>query len=314
MKIGFVMNPLAQVNIHADTTFALMDAAQKRGHALFTIDHLDAMAYEAGAPHAHMVPVTVQRVEGDHFNASAPSYGPMTQLDAVFMRTDPPFDITYLHATHYLSLLEAQGTLVLNRPRGLQGANEKLYTLNFPSLMPTTIVTRDRDRIRRFMVEQGGRCIVKPVDGHGGSGIFLVQEGDRNLNAILEVATGEGREQVMCQRYVPEARQGDKRILMLDGEPLGAILRVPREDDNRGNIHVGGTVQAGSLTARDREICALVGPKLREDGLFFVGLDVLGDYLTEVNVTSPTGIQEMSRLNGEDYADQVIAWIEAKRA
>ena len=191
-------------------------------------------------------------------------------------------------------------------------ANEKLYALRFPDVMPRTLVTRSAARIKEFLSELGGRCILKPIDGHGGAGIFMLEEGDRNVNAIIEVSTREGRDAVMCQAYVPEARDGDKRILLLDGEPLGAILRVPQEDDNRGNIHVGGTVARGELTERDRAIIAAVAPSLREDGLHFVGIDVLGDYLTEINVTSPTGIQEMTRLDGVDYPDRVIEWAEGR--
>lgn len=309
MKIGFIMDPIELVNIDADTTFAFMYAAQQRGHEVFYLRMQDLSAHGA-TPHGRWRRATLQRKRGEHVTLGEEQRGPLSELDVVFMRKDPPFDVAYLHACHLLELAERQGCRVINRPRGLMAANEKLYALNFEAVSPVTCVTSDAAEIKAFLADAGGRCILKPVDGHGGSGVFMIQSQDRNLNAIIEVSTREGREAVICQRYVPEAREGDKRILLLDGEPLGAILRVPREDDNRGNIHVGGSVVKTELTAREREICEAVAPRLREDGLWFVGLDVIGGYLTEVNVTSPTGIQEMSRLDGVDGADQVIAWAE----
>lgn len=312
MKMGFIMDPIEQVGIHADTTFAFMIASQARGHEVYYLRMQD-MTFDHGEVYGVITPCTVRRVEGDHYTLGQPRYAPLRELDVIWMRKDPPFDIPYLHATHYLGLVEAQGTLVVNKPRGLQLANEKLFTLYFQDLMPKSVITRDAKRIVEVVDELGGQCILKPVDGHGGEGIFLLKKGDKNLKAIIEMMTKNGQEAVICQEYLPAIRQGDKRIIMLNGQPLGGILRVPKEDDNRGNIHVGGTVQKAELTPRDLEICAQVGPTLAKEGLWFVGLDVIGDHLTEINVTSPTGIQEMSRLNGIDGADMVIAWAEQQR-
>ena len=313
MKIGFVMDPIEQVNIDADTTFAFMFAAAQRGHEIYYIP-MQSIRVQARRVHALTTRCTVHREAHRHYEPlEASSWQPMGELDVVFMRKDPPFDVAYLHATHYLQLVEQEGTLVVNKPRGLQLANEKLFALNFPDALPQTIVSAQADHILDFVEQVGGKAILKPIDGHGGSGIFMLESQDRNNNAIIETMTRDGSEKVMCQAYIPAARKGDKRIILLDGVPLGGILRVPQEHDHRGNIHVGGTVERAELTPRDLEICAMVGPRLREEGLWFVGLDVIGDFLTEINVTSPTGIQEMSRLNGVDGAGEVIAWAESMR-
>jgi glutathione synthase len=229
------------------------------------------------------------------------------------MRKDPPFDDTYLHATQLLELARGR-TVLVNDPRGLRDANEKLYALHFPAVTPPTLVTREAARIKAFVREHGGRAVIKPLDGAGGRGVFVLSADDKNTNAIIETSTDEGRRAAMVQRYIPEVRQGDRRILLLDGEPLGGILRVPADDEARSNIHVGGRVVQHALTARDREICATIAPRLRADGLAFVGIDVIGDYLTEVNVTSPTGIQELDRLDGQDATGRTVAWIESKVA
>jgi glutathione synthase len=230
------------------------------------------------------------------------------------MRKDPPFDLEYYFATQVLSLVDPTHTFVINDPRGLREANEKLYALNFPTLIPPTLVTRDADRLKGFMGEMGGEMIVKPLDFAGGAGVFHLHRADRNLNALLETATVHGTRMVMAQRYLPEARTGDKRVIVLDGKPLGATLRVPREDETRANIHVGGTCEHAPLTLRDREICATIDPRLRADGLHFVGLDVIGDWVTEINVTSPTGVQEINTLDGVRLESQVIDFVEARAA
>ena len=309
MKIGFVMDPVEKVNVREDTTFALMVAAQAAGHQVFYIkpSELGARGDRCVAP---LREVTVRVDPGDKVTFGPVTLGPVDELDCVWMRKDPPFDTTYLYETNLLELAQRKGCLVLNEPRGLRAANEKLYALHFPEAIPDTVVTSDSKEIRRFMEDHQGRCVLKPLGGHGGEGIFVADVGDRNLNAIIEISTESGGLPVMCQQYLPAARQGDKRILMLDGEVMGAILRVPREDEHRSNIHVGGTVEKTQLSPREEEICNLVGPRLVEDGLYFVGLDVIGERLTEINVTSPTGIQEMSRLDGVDGPGQVIKWIE----
>jgi glutathione synthase len=216
----------------------------------------------------------------------------------------------FFFSTHLLSLVSEQKCFVMNNPRGLREANEKLYALRFPEQIPQTLVTSDMQRLKDFMEEHGGEMIIKPLDGCGGSGVFYLNTQDRNTNSILEAATDNGRRMVMGQRYLPEIRQGDKRIIVLNGEPLGAVLRVPLEEETRGNIHVGGQCVRAEVTERDQEICAALAPLLREDGLYFVGLDVIGNYLTEVNVTSPTGIQEINALNGARLEAQVIDFIE----
>lgn len=313
MKMGFVMDPVEEVNIREDTTFALMLAAQARGWEIFYIRprDLEAEGDEALAP---VHPLEVRRDPDDKADVGDPTRRPLHQLDCVWMRKDPPFDEEYLYQAHLLELAESKGCLVLNRPDGLRAANEKLYSLHFPSLIPETVVTRRADRIKEFIAEHGGRGVVKPLRGHGGEGVLVLDESDGNLNALIEISTDHQSKPVMCQRYLPEARQGDKRILLLDGQPLGAILRVPGDDEHRSNIHVGGDVYKTTLTDRERHICETVGERLVEDGLYFVGLDVIGDRLTEVNVTSPTGIQEASRFDEVDYSERVIEWVESKLA
>jgi len=313
MRIAFVMDPIESVNIHADTTFDFMCAAKERGHEVFYVRMQDIEARDDEA-WSLVYPCDVRREEGNHYTLSDVQHIGLHTLDCIFMRKDPPFDIAFLHAVHLLELAEEKGVLVMNKPSGLRAANEKLYGLHFPGAIPDTIVTKRATEVKAFAESQGGKCIIKPLDGHGGAGVFLFDLTDRNANALLEMTTKDGKEYLMCQKYIPAARKGDKRILMLDGTPIGAIMRVPPEEDNRGNIHIGAVVQKTELTPRDLEICAMVGPRLKRDGLWFVGLDVIGDYLTEVNVTSPTGIQEMSRLNGVAGSAKVIEWIEEKIA
>jgi glutathione synthase len=234
-------------------------------------------------------------------------------VDAVFVRTDPPFDDNYLWTTQLLEVVRHE-TLVVNDPRGLQHANEKLYTTYFPELMPATLVTSFKDLIKAFVTRVGGVAVIKPLDGRGGEGVLVLREGDPNVNAIIEATTKNGRRAAMVQVFLPEVKVGDKRILLLDGEFLGAVLRVPASDEIRSNLRVGGRGVAAGLDAEDRAIVERLGPKLREDGLHFVGIDVIGGKLTEVNVTSPTGIQSMSRLDGKNYSAQVIDWVERRAA
>lgn len=313
MKIGFVMDPLTTVNVYADTTFSLMLAAQERGHEIFYLRPEDLSA-EADVAFGLLYPVTLRVDPNDSHTFGEAIHAELHSLDCIMMRKDPPFDVPYLYDVAFLELAQQHGCLILNRPHGLRAANEKLYSLHFKDAIPPTIVTNRAERIKEFIKEQGGSAILKPLGGHGGSGILVVTEGDRNLNAMIEISTNLEREHVMCQAYIPAAREGDKRIIMLDGKPLGAILRVPLETEHRSNIHVGGRVVKTELSERDLEICNIVGPRLVKDGLTFVGLDVIGGYLTEVNVTSPTGIQEINRLDNVDASGQVIAWIEDKIA
>ena len=235
------------------------------------------------------------------------------EVDAIWVRKDPPFDSGYLYCTLLLDTVKTD-TFVLNDPNGLRAANEKLYACRFPELMPKTLVASEKARIKRFVASVGGRAVIKPLDGAGGEGVMTLTEGDLNLNAIIELTTHHGRRLAMVQEFLPAVREGDKRILLLDGQLLGAILRVPQQGDVRSNIHVGGSVVQAKVTEEERRIIETVAPSLREDGLYFVGLDVIGGKLTEVNVTSPTGIQQMTRLDGVNYPAQVIAWIEARVA
>lgn len=311
LRFAFIMDPIQDVLIDKDTTFVFMLEAQRRGHELAYIEMGD-LFIERTTPMARTRRVELRREEGNHFTFLGQTTEPLGGFDVIFMRKDPPFDIAYLHATQLLDLVQAAGAVVLNTPGGLRAANEKLFALNFSSVIPATLVSQDAERLKAFLEELGGEMIIKPVDGHGGAGIFYVQREDRNLNSILETATKEGREPIIAQQYLPAVRQGDKRLIMLNGEPLGCTLRVPRADEHRGNIHVGGTCVKADITPRDREICALVGPRLRWAGLYFVGLDIIGEYLTEVNVTSPTGVQEIDRLDQVCLEAKVIDFAEQK--
>jgi glutathione synthase len=307
------MDPLEKILPDKDTTFVFMLDALARGHELFFLGLKQLYA------HGHQAFAWARRCEvmraEPHFRLldDGAQY-PLEHFDAIFMRKDPPADAPYLYATMLLSLADSRRTFVLNHPAGLREANEKLYALNFPGAIPPTIVTYEIARLKKFMADQGGEMIVKPLDGHGGEGVFLASASDRNLNAILESVTQFETRPIMGQRYIPEIRDGDKRLIVLDGEPLGCTLRVPRADENRGNIHVGGNCVKAPVTARDREICRMLRPRLARDGLYFVGLDIIGNYLTEVNVTSPTGVQEIDRLDGVKLEANVIDFVEARVA
>ena len=306
MRFVYVMDPMDRVLPDKDTTFAFQRAGQRRGHAALHCEPRDVYV-EDGDVWARVRDLTV----GDappHF-----AFGPTTNVRladvaCVLIRKDPPFDAEYLYITLMLEKLRDR-TLVVNDPRGLRDANEKLYTLHFAEHMPRTLVTSDRERIHAFVAALG-TGVVKPLDGAGGSGVMVVARQDRNARSIVDYITQEGRRHAMVQEYLPAVRAGDKRVLLLDGEILGAINRVPREDDVRSNIHAGGRVEPCSVTAQERAVVADMTERLAKDGLVFVGLDFIGGKLTEVNVTSPTGIQELSRHVGHDVAERVIVWIE----
>jgi glutathione synthase len=317
MRFVFVMDPLERILPDKDTTFVFMLESLRRGHEIYYCDPQDLFVQKAKA-HARVRRAEVRRVLAEqreavrHYQLFEELTAPLETFDAVFMRRDPPFDLAYFFATHLLSLVDSRRTFVLNDPRGLREANEKLYALNFPAVIPETLVSSDLTRLKDFMVELGGEMIIKPLAGCGGAGVFHLQRNDRNLNALLETATANGTELIMAQRYLPAVRQGDKRLIVLNGEPLGATLRVPREDEHRGNIHVGGTCVNSDVSARDREIASILAARLRADGLYFVGLDIIGGYLTEVNVTSPTGVQEINALNGVCLEVDVIDFVEQR--
>jgi glutathione synthase len=310
LKIGVIMDPIEKINIEKDTTFVLMLEAERRGHELHYME-LDDLSIRGTTPEGRFRRVSAARAT-PHYRFGTERHEPLGSFDVILMRKDPPFDMKFFFATHLLSLVEERKCLVVNHPRGLREANEKLYALNFPDLIPETLVSGNMAELESFLEEMGGEMVVKPLDGCGGSGVFYLQRKDRNLRALLESATANGTKPIMAQRYLPEVRQGDKRIIVLDGEPIGAVLRVPREDENRCNIHVGGQCVKTVLTPRDREICRLLSPRLEKLGLYFVGLDVIGRYLTEVNVTSPTGVQEINGLNEVQLERQIIDFVEKK--
>ncbi|HBQ17314.1 MAG TPA: glutathione synthase [Myxococcales bacterium] len=310
MRIVFVMDPPSTVLVDEDTSFALMFEAQSRGHR---VDHCMAqeLFLRGQSVGARVRRATCERDPKNPITLGEPEDVLLADVDVVFVRKDPPFDDDYMWATQLLEHARGQ-TLIVNDPRGLRDANEKIYATYFPGLMPETLIAHDKARIKAFTNDVGGRAVLKPLSGAGGEGIFALNEGDPNLNACIETVTRGGRRLAMAQAFLPEVTAGDKRILLLDGDPLGAILRVPQGGDLRSNIHVGGRVDAAELDDADRRIIAAVAPRLRRDGLYFVGLDVIGGKLTEVNVTSPTGIQQASRLGGENLEAKVLDWLEAK--
>ena len=310
LALLFVMDPIGSIDIDKDTTFVLMLAAQERGHRVLYCELAD-LSLEEGRPVARARAVTLRRTGGDHATLGEPRTLPLDDaLDAVFQRKDPPVDVDYVTATQILAL--CRRALVLNRPDTVIWANEKLYACQVPDLMPETRVSRRMPEFMDFLAKLGGEMIVKPLGGKGGEGVFHLRHDDRNLFSILEQVTGFGSRWAMAQRYVPEVRQGDKRILLIDGEPLGAVLRVPAKGETRANLHVGGTAATTSLDENDRRIIERLRPHLQRDGLFFVGIDVIGGRLTEVNVTSPTGIQEINALEGVRLEHEVLAAVERR--
>jgi len=306
------MDPFDTVLFDRDTTFVLMREAQRRGHEVYAC-LLSGLRRSSSGTEASVVAARTTDNEAEPIVAGAASQMAASDFDVVWMRKDPPFDMRYIFATYLLDGVDPDKTLVLNRPSGLREANEKCFILQFPDLIPETTVTMDPGQVYQFIERQGGQCIVKPLDGMGGLGVFLLRSDDPNLSSLIETSTEFGNKYVMLQAYVPAARLGDKRIIIIDGEPVGATLRVPPEGELRGNIHVGATCEKAPLTARDRQICETIAPLLRQHGLAFVGIDVLGDYLTEVNVTSPTGVQEINRLDNTCLEAVMWDWIEDQR-
>ena len=309
LSIALQMDPIGSIDITGDTTFALALEAQARGHALWYYTP-DSLSLTEGRVEAVGQTLTLRDMAGDHFTAGAPERRPLDGFDVILMRQDPPFDMAYITLTHLLEMLPPS-TMVVNNPAEVRNAPEKLLVTMFSDLMPPTLISRDTDAIRAFR-DRHQDIIVKPLFGNGGAGVFRLTPEDQNLNALLEMFLAVSREPVMVQRYLPEVRQGDKRVILVDGEPVGAVNRVPSADEARSNLHVGGTAEVTELTARDREICAAIGPELRRRGLLFVGIDVIGDYLTEINVTSPTGIREIQRLSGTNIA--ALTWDAIERS
>ncbi|NES95871.1 MAG: glutathione synthase [Desertifilum sp. SIO1I2] len=316
MKFAFIIDPMPRLDPGHDTSVALMEAAQQLGHEVWVSDAQSLSVVESKA-WALLQPVEltpVQLVEGRWVAASQwyqlgeRTLQPLEAMDAVFMRTDPPVTVPYLYATYILDYVDPEKTLVVNAPRGLRAANEKMYALQFTQAIPETLVTADKQVIRDFLDRQG-KAILKPLGNKAGEGILMLEKSDRNFNSLVELSTLQGRIPVMIQAYLPAAQEGDKRIIVLNGEPIGAVNRIPTGQEFRGNMAVGGRVAETVITQREMEICAQLAPTLQRDGLYFVGLDVIGGYLTEVNVTSPTGIREIDRLSNFQLGKQVIEWV-----
>jgi glutathione synthase len=311
LAVALQMDPMDRINIDADSTFMLALEAQRRKHALFHYLPQD-LALLDGRVMARVRELKVQRKYGDHFTLGQPELVDLATMDVVLMRQDPPFDMAYITATHVLEHIHPK-TLVVNDPVSVRNAPEKLFVTHFEGVMPPTLITADREQILAFR-KKHKNIILKPLYGNGGAGVFHVLPDDENMNALLEIFTQLYREPIVVQKYMPEIREGDKRIILVDGEAKGAVVRVPAAGEARANLHVGGRAMKAKLTTRDKEICAAIGPTLKERGLIFVGIDVIGDYLTEINVTSPTGIQEINRLDGSALERDVWDAIERRLA
>lgn len=316
ISIGFVMDPIEAINIKKDSTFAMMLESQARGYKVYYILQSDLFARN-GLVFARTYPVTVFDDSDRWYELGAEEIFPLHNISTVIMRKDPPFDMEYIYSTYLLELAEEQGCLIINRPSSIRSANEKLFTAWFPECSPETLVTRDMDRIKAFQ-EELKHIVVKPLDGMGGAMIFQIREGDTNKNVILEAITQNGKQTVMAQRFLPEYKAGDKRILLINGKPFPyGLARIPAEGEGRGNLAAGASYKGVDLTEREYEICEIVGPKLKEMGLMFVGLDVIGDYLTEINVTSPTCIRELDTIYSANIAgllmDEIEIALEAKK-
>ena len=311
LRVAFQMDPLAGIDIDADSTFVLALEAQNRGHEVYHYLPQD-LAFEAGDLRARARRLEVRRKQGDHFTLGPEERLDLRGLDVVLLRQDPPFDMSYITTTHLLEHLHPK-PLVVNDPAEVRNAPEKLFVTNFPDLMPPTLISSHREEILAFRAEQGD-IVIKPLFGNGGADVFHIRPEDDNLNALLEMFTRIYREPIMVQRYLPEIRQGDKRIILIDGEPAGAVNRVPPAGEARANLHVGGRAEKSALTPREQEICARLGPVLAERGMVFIGIDVIGDYLTEINVTSPTGLQEIDRFDGVCLEARIWDAIEARLA
>lgn len=316
MKFAFIIDPLDRLIPGHDSSVALMEAAQTLGHEVW-VTQANELSVIGGKTWGMLSPVTltpVKLVDGRWvaaevwYEVEAPTLQPLEAMDAVFMRTDPPVNVPYLYATYLLDYIDPAKTLVVNSPKGLRDANEKMYALQFEGAIPETIVSQSKQVIRQF-VEKKGAAVLKPLGGKAGEGILFLEKGDRNLNSLVEISTNQGTVPVMVQTYLPEAKEGDKRIILLNGKPIGAINRIPTGNEFRGNMAVGGRVAKTEISDRELQICSQLAPVLQRDGLYFVGIDIIGGYLTEVNVTSPTGIREIDLFNGVSLGKEVIEWV-----
>lgn len=311
MKIAVQMDHISTLHIEGDTTFALMLEAQARGHELFHYT-TDRLGMRDGKVFAGLEAVTVQDVEGDHYTLGEKVHTDLSTMDVILMRQDPPFHMGYITATHILERIHPD-TLVLNYPAEVRNAPEKIFVTEYPDLMPPTLISRNTDDINAFR-EEFGDIIVKPLYGNGGAGVFRVTKEDQNLSSLLEMFDSLYPEPYVIQQYLPDVRAGDKRIILIDGEPVGAINRVPAEGDARSNMHVGGKAVKTDMTERELEICARIGPELKKRGFVLVGIDVIGDVMTEINVTSPTGVREVKKFGGADIAALFWDAVEKKRS
>ena len=310
LKVAVQMDHVSTVSIAGDTSFALSLEAQRRGHKLFhyTPDRLSMLG---GKALARIEEMTVRDVKGDHFSLGEPVRTDLQEMDVILLRQDPPFDMNYITTTHILERVHPK-TLVVNDPVWVRNSPEKIFVTEFPDLMPDTLITKDPREVAAFRKEHGD-IIVKPVYGNGGAGVFHLHDADRNLASLLEMFGQMFREPFIVQRYLKDVRKGDKRIILIEGEPVGAINRVPAEHDSRSNMHVGGRAEPTELTRREREICARIGPSLKQRGFVLVGIDVIGDRMTEINVTSPTGVREVQRFGGADIAALFWDAVEARK-
>lgn len=310
-RLGIVMDPIADIKVHKDSSFAMLLAAQAAGHELVYMEQAD-LFLRNGTAHATGRPITVRDQADDWFELGEPAEHRLGDLDVILMRKDPPLDTEFAYTTHLLAQAELDGALVVNRPSSLLTANEKLFATRFPECCAPSLVSRNPARLRSFL-DSHGDIILKPLDGMGGASIFRVTRDDPNISVILETLTALGQRTAMAQKFIPEISAGDKRILMINGEPVPwALARIPADGETRGNLAAGGRGEGVELSERDRWICQQVGPELRARGLLFVGLDVIGDYLTEINVTSPTCIRELDALYGLDIAGQLMECIQAE--
>jgi glutathione synthase len=310
LRVAVQMDPIQSINIKGDSTFAMMLEAQARGHELFYYQ-VKTLALGGGSLFASGCDIAVKDEIGSHYTLGEERRVDLGSYDVVLMRQDPPFDMGYITATHMLEAIHPK-TLVVNDPAEVRNAPEKLFVLNYPQFMPETLITRDPVELAAFRREHGD-IILKPLYGNGGAGVFRLGEGDQNFSSLLELFTQTFREPFIAQRYLPDVRKGDKRIILVDGKAVGAINRVPAANESRSNMHVGGRPEATTLTRREQEICEALGPDLKARGLIFVGIDVIGDWLTEINVTSPTGIREVKRFGGEDIAAHIWDAVEKRR-
>ena len=310
LKIGVQMDHISTVGIRGDSTFAMCLEAQARGHTLFHYTP-NRLQLNGNTVSARIEAMQVRDVEGDHYTLGEAVLTDLSSLDVILLRQDPPFDMSYITTTHILERIHPR-TLVVNDPASVRNSPEKILVTEFPELMPETLITRDFGAIRDFRRKHGD-IIVKPLFGNGGAGVFRIAEGDQNLSSLLEMFEGLFREPLIAQRYLADVRKGDKRIILIDGEPVGAINRVPAEGDARSNMHAGGRAEHSELTPRETEICAAIGPRLKELGFILVGIDVIGDFITEINVTSPTGIREVKRFSGTDIAALFWDAVEKRR-